>query len=69
MAKDDAQAAGAAADTGDEASEPVDPFRAALAAKKNRGTYGPGNAGGGNGPGRGSSSKAGGRREFRRKSG
>jgi hypothetical protein len=69
MAKDESQAAADAVDPEAEPDAPVDPFQAALAAKKGRGAYGPGGTAGGNGPGRGSSAKAGGRREFRRKSG
>jgi len=69
MAKDDARVADDSPDPEVEASEPVDPFQAALAAKKNRGAYGPGGGAGGSGPGRGSAAKTGGRREFRRKSG
>ena len=48
---------------------PVDPFKAALEAKKSRGAYGPGATGGASGAKGGSSAKAGGKREFRRKSG
>ena len=48
---------------------PVDPFKAALEAKKNRGAYGPGANASGGGSKSGSSAKAGGKREFRRKSG
>lgn len=50
-------------------SGPTDPFKAALEAKKNRGGYGPGAQAGGGGAKAGSSAKAGGKREFRRKSG
>jgi hypothetical protein len=50
-------------------SGPVDPFQAALEAKKNRGGYGPGAQAGSGSSKPGSSAKAGGKREHRRKSG